>query len=220
MSGMSNIQTKLQTEQWVAATWDEYLQAIADISDENARCYYNNKHLRIEMSPIGPAHSRDNGIIVIAVSIFGIAKLLPLNLLINCSYRKTGLQECQPDASYYIGDRAQLVTKGSSVVNLDRYPPPDLVIEVSDTTLADDLGAKRLLYETFGASEYWVVDVQNNQVFAFACAEGGSKRITESQVLPGLAIALLDEALRRSRQTDQTQVGVWLLSEFQASDQT
>lgn len=36
-----------------------------------------------------------------------------------------------------------------------------------------------------------------------------------SQVLPGLRIAVLEEALRRSREVDQSQVGTWLLSQFQ-----
>jgi Uma2 family endonuclease len=34
-----------------------------------------------------------------------------------------------------------------------------LVIEVSDTTLADDLGVKLRLYARFGVPEYWVADV-------------------------------------------------------------
>lgn len=64
-------------------------------------------------------------------------------------------------------------------------------------------------------SEYWVVDVQNAQTIAFAIADGSSKRINQSQVLPGLEMALLEEALRRSRQMDNTQVGAWLLAQIQ-----
>jgi hypothetical protein len=48
-----------------------------------------------------------------------------------------------------------------------------------------------------------------------AIADGGSKRITQSQVLPELDISLLEEALRRSRQMDNTQVGAWLLAQIQ-----
>ncbi|AFZ15397.1 protein of unknown function DUF820 [Crinalium epipsammum PCC 9333] len=166
---------------------------------------------------ISAEHSRDHGIIVIAINLFGIAKALPLNLLINCSYRKTEVYECQPDASYYIGERAKLVPQGSAVVDLEQFAPPDLVIEVADTSLADDLGTKRLIYENIGVSEYWVVDVQKNQVIAFAIADGGSRRITQSQVLPGLPTATIESALQRSRQTDQTHVGAWLLTQLQNS---
>jgi Uma2 family endonuclease len=89
------------------------------------------------------------------------------------------------------------------------------MIEIGDSSLADDLGRKRLMYEQLNIAEYWVVDVQGEQVIAFAVADGGSRRMQESQVLPGLKISLLEEALQRSRQTDQSQVVAWLLAQFQ-----
>jgi Uma2 family endonuclease len=89
------------------------------------------------------------------------------------------------------------------------------VIEVANTSLADDKGEKRLLYEDLNVTEYWIVDVQNVQLIAFAIADGGSRRITQSQVLPKLTISLLEEALRSTRQMNQAQVGAWLLDQFQ-----
>ncbi|MHC5826199.1 MAG: Uma2 family endonuclease, partial [Nostoc sp.] len=126
-----------------------------------------------------------------------------------------GFNEAQPDVSYYIGENADVIPYGTSIINLDIYPPPDLVIEVANTSLADDQGKKRLLYEDLGVKEYWILNVQNVQVMAFAIENQGSRRITESQVLPGLAISLLNDALRRTRQINQSQVGAWLLTQFQ-----
>jgi Uma2 family endonuclease len=63
--------------------------------------------------------------------------------------------------------------------------------------------------------EYWIVDVQKVQVIAFAIENGGSRKITQSQVLPGLAISLVEEAFRRTRQMNHGRVGAWLLSQFQ-----
>jgi Uma2 family endonuclease len=91
-------------------------------------------------------------------------------------------------------------------VTLDLYPLPDLVIEVTDSSLTDDKGQKRLIYEALGIREYWIGDVQKSQVIAFAIAGGGSHRITHSQVLPGLDIALLEEAFQRSRQMNHGKV--------------
>jgi len=217
---MNMLQIKLPTDTWLQVTWDEYIQEIEKPEYEKAKCYYHNEEMRIEMSPVGSDHADNNGIIVILVNLFGIAKAISMRLLINCSYRKPVLREAQPDASYYIGERVKLAPTGSSVVNLDTNQPPDLVIEVADTSLSDDLGEKRLLYEEMGVREYWVVNVKKTQITAFRIiANGGSQRITESDVLPGLTIALLEEGLRRSREMDNTSLGAWFLTQVQTSPQ-
>jgi Uma2 family endonuclease len=64
------------------------------------------------------------------------------------------MREAQPDVSYYVGEKAVSAPQGSSVVNLDQTPPPDLAIKVADSSLNDDLGKKRLLYEELGVVEY------------------------------------------------------------------
>jgi Uma2 family endonuclease len=125
------------------------------------------------------------------------------------------VQECQPDVSYYIGERALILPRGTKVVNLNEYPPPDLAIKLGDTSLSDDLNRKKQSYEELKVLEYWVVNVAKAKLSAFAITDGKSQPITESQVLPGLAMSLLEEALRRSRSCDQTEVGAWLLQEFQ-----
>ena len=206
---------KLTADTWVSATWDEYLENIDRPEYEKAKGYYNNGKYRIEMTPIGNEHSQDHSIINHAVYLYATVKGIPLTGKDNCSYRKFGLREFQPDLSCYVGDKASVIPWGVGVVNLDEYPAPDLVIEVSNTSLSDDLGEKRLLYEDLQIGEYWVVDVQNVRVIAFAIEDAGSKRIKESQVLTGLKIEILTEALQRSRNSNHTEVGVWLLEQFQ-----
>ncbi|MBD2084321.1 Uma2 family endonuclease [Trichocoleus sp. Lan] len=213
---MSKLQTKIPTETWVVATWDEYIQAIEDPQLEQAKGYYHNGQLRIEMSPIGSDHASDHTIIIFAVNLFATLKGIPIHGRDNCTYRKIGVQESQPDVSYYIGENADVIPWGTSIIDLNQYPAPDLVIEIANTSLSDDIGQKRLLYEDLGVAEYWVVDVANISIIAFVITSaGGSQRITESQVLPGLAISMLVEALQRSRQENQSLVGAWLLSQFQ-----
>jgi Uma2 family endonuclease len=81
----------------------------------------------------------------------------------------------------------QLAPTGSSVVNLDSNPAPDLAIEIAYTSLSDDLGEQRILYEDLEVAEYWVVDVKKARITAFTIiASGGSQRISVSEVLPGL----------------------------------
>ena len=62
------------------------------------------------------------------------------------------------------------------------------------------------------------MDVQNSQILAYAIADQGSKRIQESQVLSGLAMSTSEEALRHSREINQSEVGAWLLSQFQQKE--
>ena len=206
---------KLTTDTWVSATWDEYLEQIDRPGYEKAKGYFYNCRYRIEMTPIGNEHSQDHSIINHAVYLYTSLKGIPLTGKDNCSYRKFNLREFQPDLSCYVRDKANAIPWGVGVINLDEYPAPDLVIEVSNTSLSDDLGEKRLLYEDLQIAEYWVVDVQSAKVIAFAIENEGSRRIKESGVLTGLKIEILTEALQRSRNSNHTEVGSWLLEQFQ-----
>lgn len=209
------LQEKLITNAWVKADWGKYINIIKSPDCEQYQGYYYNGYMKIEDMPTGADHASDNGLIYLAITLFCMVKGIPIQGLIGCSYRKVEVRECQPDISCYIGDRANLAPKGKSVVNLDEQAIPNLVVEISNTTINDDLGAKRLLYEEMGVSEYWIVDVQNTQIYAFEIFDRGSKRIDTSLVLPNLSIATIIEALNRSKEQNQTQIGQWLMSEFQ-----
>jgi Uma2 family endonuclease len=212
---MSQLQEKPPTDTWVTATWDEYIQIIEKPDYEKAKGYYHNGCMKIEMPPVGNDHASDHTIVIVAVTLYAAIKNIALNGKDNCTYRKIGSNEAQPDASFYIGENAAVIPWGTNIIDLNSCPPPTLAIEVAKTSLSDDKGEKRLLYEELGVAEYWIVDVKNVKVIAFAIENGGSRRITQSQVLPGLAISLLEEAFRRTRQMNHNQVVAWLLAQFQ-----
>ena len=212
---MIQLQEKLITNTWIEADWQTYLSNIDLPEHEKHRGYYYNGYMRIEDMPTGADHSRYQSIILFAINLYCIIKGIAFNGLDNCSYRKIGVRECQPDLSYYTKDNSKSAPIGTSVVNLDEQSPPDLVIEISNTTLSDDLGNKRLLYEELGIAEYWVVDVRNNEIIAFEISNRGSRRIETSIVLPELSIDTIITALNLSKEQDQSQIGKWLMSEFQ-----
>jgi Uma2 family endonuclease len=215
---MSDLQTQLPTETWIYTSWDEYEQIVSNLLKEKAKSYYYKGYMRLEMPPVSFDHGKDHVVIIFAVTLFAALKGIVATGLDTTTFRKTGIQDCQPDVAYYLRERAQTIPSGTGIVKLDRYPTPDLVIEIAKTSLLDDLGTKRSLYEELGVAEYWVVDVQNAQIIAYAMADQGSKRIQESQVLPGLVIAILEEALRRSREMSQSEVCAWLLCQFQQKE--
>jgi Uma2 family endonuclease len=212
---MSTIKPKIVTDQWVTATWEEYIQIVDDPAYEKAKGYYHNGQMRIEIAALGHDHASDNTIVSFVINLFAGIRGIPVKGLKNCTFRKTGVRDCQPDISYYIGERIQIVPRGTNIISLDTYQPPDLAIELGKTTIADDLGRKRILYEDLEIPEYWVVDVEQAQITAFSIADSGSRRITQSQVLPGFSISILEEALQRNLQGDQSQVVAWLLTQLQ-----
>ena len=212
---MTSLQIKPRTDSWVLATWDDYINQLNDPIYQQAKGYYYKGHMRIEMSPVSFDHGQDHVIIIFAVNLFVALKQIPATGLDTTTFRKIGVRECQPDVAYYLGESAKAIPSGTGIVNLDQYPAPNLVIEIARSSLLDDLGTKRSLYEELGVNEYWVVDVQKAQLLAYSMTNQGSQRIQVSQVLPGLEVGVLEEALQRSRQTNQAEVGAWLLSRFQ-----
>ncbi len=212
---MVQLQEKLTTNTWVEADWDTYSNAIDSPEHQKHQGYYYNGYMRIEDMPTGADHSRYHLLMAFALNLFCTIEGISINGFDNCSYRKTGIRECQPDLSYYCGERAKLAPVGTSVINLNEQATPDLVIEISNTTINDDLGAKRMLYEEMGVAEYWIVDVQNTLIYAFEIIDRGSKRIDTSLVLRNLSIDTITTALTLSKEQDQSQIGKWLMSEFQ-----
>ena len=214
---MPLLQTEPLLETWIAAPWQEF-ENIADAPDSTKiKSYYYNGRMRFEPMSTGSDHSNDHALILFALSFFAASQRIPMTAKDGCSYRKKGYTEFQPDASYYVGANADVIPWGTRIIDLDQYPLPDLVIEISDTSLADDLGAKRLQYEDLGILEYWIVNVQTMQIFAFNHGQDGSiRRIRESLVLTGLKLEILEQALQRSRQENQSTITAWLMEQFRS----
>jgi len=199
---------------WVKVTWEEFM-ALADNPEyEKAKFYYDRGYMRIEMPPIGSSHSQDNQIAVIIVNLYASVRQIRIKGLVNCSFRRAGIREFQPDLAFYIGAEFRFPPRSNSPINLEEFPPPTLVIELGATSFNDDIGRKRLIYERAGVKEYWVVDVNAGDVIAFEISQGSSGEIQESRVLPGLAIALVKEALQRSLTQDDGEITRWLLQSF------
>lgn len=154
---------RIVTDTWVKATWDEFVVAADDLACRKGRAYFDAGSMRIEMASLGVGHGRQNGVIWNVITFFAAARKLDITQYMNVSFRKAGEQEFQPDVAFYIGEGAKyLPPQNNSPVNIDLCGSPTLVVEVGASSLSDDLGAKRLLYEHVGVKEYWVVDVQGS----------------------------------------------------------
>jgi Uma2 family endonuclease len=215
MASSSAITQVLETDTWAKATWEEFLTFADDSTWEKGKFYYYEQYMRVEMSPVGPLHGRHNSIMTYVVILFATLRNIRIVQFTNTSFRKAGIGEFQPDLAYYIGSDLRVPPDDSnSVVDLNQYDPPNLVVEIGASSFNDDLGGKRLLYESAGIAEYWVERANTGEVFAFAINGGGSGRIQESLVLPGLEIALVEEALNRSLTQDDGEINRWLIQTF------
>ncbi len=219
MMNMNPLSNLIASDTWVPATWKEYLSALDDPAHAKSKGYYSNGRMRLEMQlPVGFDHSKNHSVISLAVNLYSILKAIAFRELDNCSFRKPGYVEFQPDLAYYVGTQATAIPNGTDIVNLEEYPVPDLVVEVAKSSLLDDRTVKRVLYEEVGIAEYWIVNVETAEVMAYQMSDRGSQRIDISVMFPGLEIATLDQALQGSRNQDQSQVGAWLMAQFQSVD--
>lgn len=202
------------TDSWVKVSWDEFLQIADDSNYQQGRFYYYQNCMRIEMSPVGSIHGNTNHVVANVVNFYATVKNIKIKGWVNTSFRRISESECQPDLAFYIGDDVKFPPLNNSPVNINELAAPTLVVEIAATSINDDLGFKRLLYERLGVKEYWVMDANNNDIIAFEIVDGGSRRITESKVLPALQIATVKEAIQRSQNQDDSEVNRWLLEIF------
>ena len=148
---------------------------------------------------------------------------------VNPQYRphllaKSAVYDALRDGLRALGSALGVASEGSVRIGEREVPMPDvfvwevhrgtgpvpvehvrLVVEISDTTLEDDIGRKRQVYAAGEVPEYWVVDLSGHVVRQYWAPEGSSyaretitkfgKRLSAA-TLPGLGIdtaALQDE---------------------------
>lgn len=112
----------------------------------------------------------------------------------------------------YIGEGVPHWSKGESRrIDLERWRVPDLVGEVSDTTLASDLDEMKQLYAALGIPEYWVINVQGRQVLAFRLVAGKYQECDVSIALPELPIDLLEQVLDRLAEGTNISAANWFM---------
>lgn len=119
----------------------------------------------VEMVPQQPPHAAttDEGGDYLKALFAGIAKVrvqLPVTLPPD--------SEPEPDFA---------IVKINPNLYRDRHPAPDdiyLIIEVADSTLQKDRQHKSKLYAQAGIPEYWVINLQQNQMIVYRQLEEGA----------------------------------------------
>ena len=118
----------------------------------------------IEVSPESPLHRFTNDSIAeyLREQLAGIAKVFESHpITLNNS-------EPEPDIA---------IVRLPNTNYLTRHPYPEdiyLLIEISNTTLEDDLNRKKRVYASAGIDEYWVVDLKNTELIIFREPSGNN----------------------------------------------
>jgi Uma2 family endonuclease len=187
-----------ETPKWQVATWEDYIAACEDPNLEEARIFFYEGYLWIDMGNEGPQHARFNNLLTLVFGFWFMSKGgQAFDDLGGCVIEKPKVGGGGPDRVLYIGgDFIQWQPGEPRRINLNKSRLPDLVAEIADTTLASDLDEKKRLYADLQIPEYWVVDIKGERVLAFRLQEGKYQECEVSGALEGLPIALVSETLK------------------------
>ncbi len=208
---------KLIESRWYTASWEDYKRLRDDQSIDHAQLFFAKKNIWLEnMGGEGINHAKVRELFVMIFGFWFAAH--PQSLLTSmggCQLEKEGILAVAPDLILYVGEAVPSFQEGERrYIDLNLHRVPDLVGEVSDTTLASDMRQKWDLYAELGIPEYWVIDVKGRRVFAFSLSEHGAyDQIDTSRVLPNLKIALLDQTLERLS-VSNVSAATWFMSQI------
>ncbi|CAD5922530.1 Uma2 family endonuclease [Planktothrix agardhii 1806] len=212
MTTLVSIPESPQKTQWQPATWEDYLAYVNNPNLEEFNISFNQGYLWIDMGNEGINHARFNELLTLIFGFwFARQPDLLVDLLGGCVIEKPNQRAAAPDKVLYIGENSPKWQEGEPRrINLEQWRVPDLVGEISDTTLAIDLDEKKQLYAGLGVPEYWVIDIRGKRAIAFRLQENGKyQEINTSIALNGLPIALLELTLEQLEKTNNFNAAFW-----------
>jgi Uma2 family endonuclease len=202
--------------QWHSATWDDYLTLRDARIKDRMRLFFNNEWMWVDMGGEGINHANISDLFVMLFAFWAVAHPeQKYNSFCGCLLEKPKIQACAPDLVLYAGDNYPAWQEGQPPrIDLTQWRVPDLVGEISDTTLAADLDEQKHLYAVLGIPEYWVIDVRGKRMFAFILESGQYKACENSLALAQLPIEKLEQTLIRASQGTNTSAAAWFAQEI------
>ena len=206
-------------QQWQQATWEDYEALRDDANCDRYKLFFDHQHLWVEMGAESINHAQTRALFAMIVGVWAAkSPNTKLATFGGCQIEKNYKIAVAPDLVLYIGGNMPTCETGESeFIDLDKWRSPDLVGEISDTTLAIDLDEKKRLYADLGISEYWVIDVRAYRIFALKLDETGVYQQCEgSHILPNLAIALLEQTVELLATKTNTEAAIWFSQQIAA----
>ena len=177
-------------------SWATYEQLLHNYQDKSSpRFTYDNGTLEILM----PSRTREatSRFFEVFVSAIVEERDLEVHSIGSTTHKREDLQRgAEADTGFYLQNAALVPSEGD--IDLNVYPPPDLVVEIDVTSPSLD---KFPIYAEMGVPEIWRYVVKNDLVTIFLLQAGKYVPATESLALPPVTAEILMRFLQASSRT-------------------
>lgn len=180
-------------------SWELYEKILREIGDQPLYLTYDEGDLEI-LSP-SRVHERWKTLIGRLLELLTLERNVPIESLGSTTFKRADLAKgLEPDECYYIQHEAAV--RGRDDVDLDRDPPPDLVVEVDIAHHAVD---RERIYAALGVPELWKFDGHRLEAWVLG-PDRAYRRQDHSRAFPELAMQDLQRFLDMRRDHDETTV--------------
>ena len=215
-----NTQNQTGFVEWQRATWQNYVDSRDILAPDQYRLFFHQGYLLItEKCGEGINHATICDLFTAILYVwFSLHPDQVASSIGRCLLEKGQNTAGAPDLVLYLGDDYPRWQAGQPRrVDLNQWRAPDLVGEISDTTLASDLDEKKQLYAALGIPEYWVIDVRGSRVFGFVLQDDGKYQLTEtSKALKGLPMELLEKTIAKLETDSNISAAQWFNQQVMA----
>lgn len=145
-------QTLTPPEQFIqlsGISWQTYETLLAELSQRRLRLTYNRGNLEI----IAPSPEHEGFKKVLGRFVETLAEELEVRIepLGSTTFKRPELIGAEPDECFYIQNISAI--KGQKRLDMDRDPPPDLVVEIDLTSSSENSWQ---VYADLGVPEVWI----------------------------------------------------------------
>jgi Uma2 family endonuclease len=138
-----------QIVQLSGISWQTYESLLAEIGDRQIRLTYNHGNLKI-MVP-SPEHERFKEVLGRFVETLAEELEVRIEPLGSTTFKRPEFLGAEPDKCFYIQNISAI--KGKKRIDMDRDPPPDLVVEIDITSSSEN---SLQIYADLGVPEVWI----------------------------------------------------------------
>jgi Uma2 family endonuclease len=182
-----------QIVQLSGISWQTYESLLAEIGDRQIRLTYNHGNLKI-MVP-SPEHERFKEVLGRFVETLAEELEVRIEPLGSTTFKRPEFLGAEPDKCFYIQNISAI--KGKKRIDMDRDPPPDLVVEIDITSSSEN---SLQIYADLGVPELWIYNGSRLRINRLE--ERGYVECDRSLAFPSVAILEIVSFLEQAETMD------------------